>query len=83
MAISVADFIRERILAIPEGKLLPVTDLGKAVVRHYPHLALSNVYSRINRVMTEDKFSEMYEKRKGRPKNEPKIGSPRTYIRKK
>jgi hypothetical protein len=83
MATSIADFIRERILAIPDGKLLPVTALGKRVVKQYPHLTLTNVYSQINRIMTEKKIAELYEKRKGRPKNQPKIGSPRTYIRKR
>ena len=75
-------YIREKILAIPTGSLMPSTALGKLIVKRYPHITLHNAYNRINLVLAEEAFAENYERIKGRPKNEKKV-APKTYIRKK
>ncbi len=81
---TILGYIREKILALSEGKLLPVAALSKAVIKKFPKLAGgSNIYTRINKVLAEKEIAEKYEKKKGRPKDEPVVGPPRTYIRKK
>lgn len=80
---TILGYIRKKILALPKGKLLPVAALKKAVVRMFPKIADSNVYSRINKVLEEKEIAEKYEKKKGRPKNEPQVGSLKTYIMRK
>ncbi len=79
----IAVVIREKILALPKGSLLPVAALAKLVVKHHPEVALPNVYNRINKVMQEEDFAKKYETIKGRSKNESKTGTPKSYIRKK
>lgn len=83
MELTILGYIREKILALPEGRLLPVVALRKAVAKKFPKIVESNIYNRINKVLIEKEIAEKYEKKKGRPKDEPVTGSPRTYIRKK
>lgn len=80
---TILGYIREKILALPKGRLLPVAALRKAVVKKFPKIAESNIYSRINKVLIEKEIAEKYEKKKGRPKDEPQVGPLLTYIRKK
>jgi len=80
---TILGYIREKILALPEGKLLPVAALKKVVAQKFPKIAHSNIYSRINKVLIEKEIAEKYEKKKGRPTDEPVVGPPKTYIRKK
>jgi len=81
---TILGYIREKILALPKGKLLPVSALSKAIIKKFPKLAGgSNIYARINKILAEKEFVEKYEKKKGKPKNDPKVGLPLTYIRRK
>ena len=81
---TILGYIREKILALPKGRLLPVVALRKAVIKKFPKLAGgSNIYNRINKVLVEKEFMEKYEKIKGRPKDAPAVGALLTYIRKK
>ena len=79
---TILGYIREKILALSKDQLLPVLALKKAVAKKFPKIAESNIYNRINKVLIEKEIAEKYEKKKGRPKDEPQVGPLRTYIRK-
>ena len=80
---TILGYIRKKILALSEGQLLPMAALSKAVAKRFPKASNTNNYNRINKVLVEKEIAEKYEKKKGRPKDEPQVGPLLTYIRKK